>query len=141
MLNDNDDDDDDDDGVLLYIYAGLPDTENFKRSLFRLTALLVTTKDADRQLINSICHAPVLHFTEHSMEAAISSWEWLLAARPDLSAQVIIIIKVIIITEHLILRLKMQANSKAHAFMLPILFSTENVFRRFLKVEREIERS
>jgi len=32
---------------------------------------------------------------------------------------------IIIITEHLILRPKMQANSKAHAFLLPIIFSTE----------------
>jgi len=32
---------------------------------------------------------------------------------------------IIIITEHLILRPKMQANSKAHAFLLPIMFSTE----------------
>jgi len=36
-----------------------------------------------------------------------------------------IIIIIIIITEHLILRPKMQANSKAHAFLLPIMFSTE----------------
>jgi len=32
---------------------------------------------------------------------------------------------IIIITEHLILRHKIQANTKAHAFLLPIMFSTE----------------
>jgi len=45
------------------------------------------------------------------------------------TAQAIIII---IITEHLILHPKKQANSKAPAFLLPIIFSTEiDVFSSF----------
>jgi len=32
---------------------------------------------------------------------------------------------IIIVTEHLILHPEMQANAEAHAFLLPIIFSTE----------------
>jgi len=48
---------------------------------------------------------------------------WFCALQPSLQFYAILII--IIITEHLILRPKMQANSKAHAFLLPIMFNTE----------------
>jgi len=39
--------------------------------------------------------------------------------------KVVVLFIIIVITEHLILRPKMQANSKAHAILLPIKFSTE----------------
>lgn len=65
------------------------DAENFKRAMFRVTALLVSSRHSDRKLLNALCMAPVRHFTESTMEAAVACWEWLLAARPDLSAQVI----------------------------------------------------
>jgi len=47
----------------------------------------------------------------------------------------VIIIIIIKITEHLILHPKIQANSKAYAFLLPITFSTEidMSFQRFLE--------
>jgi len=50
--------------------------------------------------------------------------------------------EVIIITEHLILRPKMQANSKAHAFLLPIILALKQMsFQPFLEGERKIEES
>jgi len=52
---------------------------------------------------------------------------------------IIIIIIKIIITEHLILRPEMQANSKAHTFLLPIILALKQMI--FLKVERKIEQS
>ena len=56
--------------------------------MYRITALLVTTKGSDRRLLHCLCMAPVQHFNESAMEAAVACWEWLLAARQDLSAQV-----------------------------------------------------
>ena len=56
--------------------------------LFRMTALLVTSKEADRQLLQNLCISPVHLFDESVMESAIACWEWLLAARSDLRAQV-----------------------------------------------------
>jgi len=66
----------------------IADTQEYKHILFRITALLVTSKAADRKLLYSLCRAPVQHFVETIMEAAIACWEWLLAARSDLRAQV-----------------------------------------------------
>jgi len=65
-----------------------PDVGQFKCMLFRMTALLVTSKEADRQLLQNLCISPVRLFDESVMESAIACWEWLLAARSDLRAQV-----------------------------------------------------
>ena len=64
------------------------DVAQFKCTLFRMTALLVTSKDADRRLLQHLCISPVRLFDESVMESAIACWEWLLAARSDLRAQV-----------------------------------------------------
>jgi len=66
----------------------LSDVGQVKCMLFRMTALLVTSKEADRQLLQNLCISPVHLFDESVMESAIACWEWLLAARSDLRAQV-----------------------------------------------------
>ena len=66
----------------------LQDVGQFKCMLFRVTALLVTSKDADRRLLQYLCIAPVRLFEESVMESAVACWEWLLAARSDLRVQV-----------------------------------------------------
>lgn len=63
------------------------DPDQFKQAVFRVTALIVTSEGPGRRLLHSVCWAPVRHFTEASLEASVACWEWLLAARPDLSGQ------------------------------------------------------
>ena len=65
-----------------------------------MTALLVTSKDADRRLLQHLCIAPVRLFEESIMESAVACWEWLLAARSDLRAQVLSVASMIFVNEN-----------------------------------------
>ena len=66
----------------------LADIQKFSPALFRVTALLITSRGMNRKLLHDICWSAVQLFSEASMQSTIACWEWLLAARTDLSDSV-----------------------------------------------------
>lgn len=58
----------------------------FQDCVYRMSALLIASREGDpRRLVKGLAFAP-LDFPS-GMEAVVSSWKWLLSARPDLEVQ------------------------------------------------------
>ena len=71
--------------IFLFRYVIFADIQKFSPALFRVTALLITSRGMNRKLLHDICWSAVQLFSEASMQSTIACWEWLLAARTDLS--------------------------------------------------------
>uniref|UniRef100_UPI00358F5F62 phosphatidylinositol 4-kinase alpha isoform X1 n=2 Tax=Myxine glutinosa TaxID=7769 RepID=UPI00358F5F62 len=62
-------------------------TEAYTRSMFKLTARLISSKEGDSCLLHHLCWAPLRMFSGIGMETAIACWEWLLAGKPSLETR------------------------------------------------------
>ncbi|KAG8287986.1 phosphatidylinositol 4-kinase alpha [Homalodisca vitripennis] len=56
-------------------------------ALWRATALLISSEDAPRNLLNVVACSQLELFTERAMITATECWQWLITARPDLELQ------------------------------------------------------
>ncbi|PVD31364.1 hypothetical protein C0Q70_06776 [Pomacea canaliculata] len=58
-----------------------------QKALFRICALQIKIEEISRKLLHAICWAPVQYFSKTIMELSVACWDWILAARSDISME------------------------------------------------------
>lgn len=61
--------------------------ELHRDSVYRITALLISTTGCNRELLKLLCWSPLDYFSCFATQNIIACWDWFLAARPDLEIE------------------------------------------------------
>lgn len=63
------------------------DLEKHRDLIYKVTALLISSPNCNRELLRELCWAPLNFFTASATKTIVACWDWFLAARRDLEIE------------------------------------------------------